>query len=81
MLVGENVLLVMTDAVSHRQVVRNGHLSIREILPGVGPITVTQPRVHDHREPQEREKFTDKFLPPHLQQAKKLEKLIPWLYF
>jgi len=70
----------ITDARGHRQVVRNGHLPTREILTGVGKIEVTQPRVHDRREPGEREKFTSKFLPPYLRKAKNMEELIPWLY-
>jgi transposase-like protein len=64
----------------HRQVVRNGHLPTREILTGVGPIQVTQPRVHDRRGPEQREKFTSKLLPPYLRKAKNMEELIPWLY-
>jgi putative transposase len=64
----------------HRQVVRNGHLPTRKILTGVGPIQVTQPRVHDRRAPEQREKFTSKLLPPYLRKARNMEELIPWLY-
>jgi len=70
----------LRDQDGHRQVVRNGYLPTRSILTGVGAIEVTQPRVHDRREPDQREKFTSKLLPPYLRKAKNLEELIPWLY-
>ena len=70
----------LQDAQGRQQVVRNGHRPTREILTGVGPIAVTQPRVRDRRVPQERETFTSRLLPPYLRKAKHLEELIPWLY-
>ena len=39
----------LRDATGHRLVVRNGHKDEREIQTGIGPITVRQPRVNDHR--------------------------------
>src|SRR5262249_10302431 len=68
------------DESGHRQVVRNGHLPLRTILTGVGPIEVEQPRVHDRRPKEEAEKFTSKILPPYLRKTKSIEELIPWLY-
>jgi putative transposase len=70
----------LTDESGRRLVVRNGHLPTREIVTGVGPVQVTQPRVHDRRAEGEREKFTSKILPPYLRKAKSIEELIPWLY-
>lgn len=70
----------LTDERGHRQVVRNGYLPTRSILTGVGPVEVTQPRVHDRRPPEERVKFTSKILPPYLRKAKAVQELIPWLY-
>ena len=83
----------VTDAQGHRQVVRNGHLPKRDILTGVGPVEVTQPRVHDRRrvgvdaegrdvDAQGRpvERFRSKILPPYLRKTKSVEELIPWLY-
>jgi transposase-like protein len=70
----------LVDERGHRQVVRNGHLPTRSILTGVGPVEVTQPRVHDRRPRKDREKFTSKILPPYLRKAKSVEELIPWLY-
>jgi len=77
----------VVDENQRRQVVRNGHLPTRTILTGVGPVEVTQPRVHDRRsldaldengEPAER--FRSKILPPYLRKTKSVEELIPWLY-
>ena len=64
----------------HRLVVRNGYLPTRQISSGVGPVEVTQPRVHDRRPPDQAEKFSSKILPPYLRKTKSLEELIPWLY-
>lgn len=68
------------DAQGHRQVVRNGHLPARTITTGVGQVEVQQPRVHDRRPPEQREKFTSAILPPYLRKTKGIEELIPWLY-
>ena len=68
------------DAVGHRQVVRNGHLPERAITTGIGPVAVKQPRVHDRRPAEQREKFSSAILPPYLRKTKSVEELIPWLY-
>lgn len=70
----------LTDDQGHRQVVRNGHLPGRTIVTGVGPVEVTQPRVHDRRPSHERQRFNSKILPPYLRKTKSVEELIPWLY-
>ena len=70
----------LIDARGRRQVVRNGTLPPREVLTGLGPIRVTQPRVHDRRPEGAREKFTSKILPPYLRKTRSVEELIPWLY-
>ena len=71
----------VTDADGRRQVVRNGFLPERQIVTGIGPIPVRQPRVHDKR-PREggREKFSSAILPPYLRKTRSMEDLIPWLY-
>ena len=68
------------DAAGHRQVVRNGSLPERTITTGIGPVAVKQPRVHDRRPAEQREKFSSAILPPYLRKTKSLEELIPWLY-
>ena len=83
----------ITDAQGHRQVVRNGHLPKRNIMTGIGPVEVTQPRVHDRRRVsidaegrdvdkhgQPVERFRSKILPPYLRKTRNVEELIPWLY-
>jgi transposase-like protein len=70
----------LRDEAGRRQVVRNGVLRPRTITTGVGPVEVTQPRVHDRRPAGEKEKFTSKILPPYLRKTKSIEELIPWLY-
>ena len=69
-----------TDDQGRRQVVRNGHLPTRSILTSVGPVAVTQPRVHDKRPVDQREKFSSKILPPYLRKTKTISELVPWLY-
>jgi transposase-like protein len=70
----------LKDHAGRQQVVRNGHLPERTIQTGLGEIEVQQPRVHDRRPPDQREKFTPAVLPPYLRRTKSLEELIPWLY-
>jgi putative transposase len=70
----------LQDEQGRRQVVRNGFLPKREIVTGVGPIEVQQPRVRDRRPADEAEPFTSKILPPYLRKTKSIEELIPWLY-
>ena len=71
----------LVDDRGHRQVVRNGHLPTRSIVTGLGPVEVTQPRVHDRRTPSGgKEKFTSAILPPYLRKTRSIEELIPWLY-
>jgi putative transposase len=72
----------LLDADGHRLVVRNGHKDEREILTGVGPLPVRQPRVNDKRidEDGRRMRFTSEILPPYLRKTRSIEELIPWLY-
>jgi len=65
------------DPGGRRGGVRNGHLPGREILSGIGPIRVEQPRVRDRREGM---KFTSAILPPYLRRTPNLEALSPTLY-
>jgi transposase-like protein len=68
------------DEDGRRQVVRNGSHPERDILTGLGPIAVKQPRVLDRRAPEQRERFTPNVLPPYLRRTKTIDELIPWLY-
>jgi putative transposase len=72
----------LRDGDGHRLVVRNGHLPEREILTGLGPMPVRQPRVNDKRTDEDgrRMRFTSEILPPYLRKTRSIEELIPWLY-
>jgi putative transposase len=70
----------LRDEQGRRQVVRNGYLPEREIVTGLGPIAVRQPRVRDRRPDDQAEPFHSKILPPYLRKTKSVEELIPWLY-
>ena len=71
----------VVDEVGKRRVVRNGYLPEREILTGVGPVPVKQPRarVHGKSEDEEHLEFKSKLIPPYLRKAKDITELIPWL--
>jgi len=73
----------VVDDHGRRRVVRNGFLPEREVMTGIGPVPVKQPRVHDRRPEGTaggREKFTSAILPPYLRKSRSIEDLIPWLY-
>jgi transposase-like protein len=66
-----------------RRIVRHGHLPEREVMTGIGPVGVRQPRVRDRgasAEDAERIRFTPAILPPYARRSKSLEVLIPVLY-
>jgi putative transposase len=64
-----------------QRVVRHGHLPEREIMTGIGPVAVRQPRVRDREAAGgERIRFSPTILPPYARRTKSLEVLIPILY-
>ena len=64
-----------------QRVVRHGHLPEREIMTGIGPVAVRQPRVRDREATEgERIRFWPSILPPYARRSKSLEVLIPILY-
>src|SRR5205085_4236033 len=64
-----------------RRLVRHGHLPEREIMTGIGPVAVRQPRVRDREASEvERIRFNPAILPPYARRTKSLEVLIPILY-
>jgi putative transposase len=63
------------------RLVRHGHLPEREIMTGIGPVGVRQPRVRDREAAAgERIRFNPTILPPYARRTKSLEVLIPILY-
>ena len=70
-----------TDEQGRRFVVCNGHLPIREILTGAGPLDLRHPRVRDDSpEKENRVAFSPSLLPLYVKKSKAIEKLIPWLH-
>ena len=62
------------------RLVRHGHLPEREILTGVGPVTVKVPRVRDRGPGDDNITFTPSILPRYLRKTKSVEEVLPWLY-
>jgi transposase-like protein len=65
------------DENGHRQVVRNGFHPERELVTGIGPVPIRQPRVHDQREGHE---FSSQILPKYMRRVPSIDALIPALY-
>src|ERR1035437_8130161 len=54
-----------------RRVVRHGHLAEREIMSGIGPVVVRQPRIRDREAAAgERIRFNPTILPPYARRTK-----------
>lgn len=70
------------DEKGHGLAVRNGHLPEREILTGLGPVKVKQPRVDDRKlkKTQGEEGFSSTILPPSMRRIPSIDNLIPALY-
>ena len=72
----------LKTATGLRRVVRHGHLPEREVMTGIGPVGVRQPRVRDRGAGDDagRIRFTPAVLPPYARRSRSLEVLIPILY-
>ena len=70
------------DENGRRLVVRNGAMPERNILTGIGPMAIRQPRVDDRKlkEQEEAERFSSHVLPRYLRRVPSVDKLIPVLY-
>ena len=65
------------------RVVRHGHLPEREVMTGIGPVPVRQPRVRDREAAADdpgRIRFSPTILPPYMRRSKSIETLLPILY-
>ena len=62
------------------RLVRHGYLPRREVMTGIGAVSVQVPRVRDRGDGAEKVRFTSSILPPYLRKAKSIEELLPWLY-
>jgi transposase-like protein len=66
-----------------QRIVRHGHLPEREVMTGIGPVAVRQPRVRDRGADANdagRIRFLPTILPPYARRSRSLEVLIPILY-
>ena len=68
----------VTDLSGRQTVVRNGYLPEREILTGIGPVSVQVPKVRDRSG--NGVKFNSALVPPYIRKAKSIEAALPWLY-
>lgn len=59
-------------------VVRNGYLPEREVLTGVGPVTVKVPKVRDRSGGGV--KFNSTIVPPYVRKSPRVSGALPWLY-
>jgi len=70
----------LRDQRGHRLVVANGYLPERQILTGIGPVSVKQPRIEDRRPAEQREKLNRRILPAYLRRTSSIDEAIPWMY-
>ena len=72
----------LTDEEGRKRLVRHGFLPEREMLTGIGAVSVQVPRVRDRgrNEDGSKVKFRSSLIPPYLRKAKSVEELLPWLY-
>ncbi len=73
-----NHYTALRDQNGHQLIVRNGYLPERDILTGIGPVTVKVPKIRDKSG--QGIKFNSTLLPPYLRKAKSVEEVLPWLY-
>ena len=70
----------LKTATGQQRVVRHGHLPECEIMTGIGPVCVRQPRVRDREATEgERIRYSPSILPRYARRSKSLEVLIPIL--
>ena len=63
-----------------RRVVRNGYLPEREILTGLGHVSIQIPRVRDRSEEKEKIRFQSSLIPPYMRRTATLDNVLPLLY-
>ncbi|MDP2177290.1 MAG: transposase, partial [Methylicorpusculum sp.] len=68
----------VTDLQGRLTVVRNGYLPEREIVTGVGNVTVKIPKVRDRSGGGV--KFNSTLVPPYVRKAQRVAAALPWLY-
>ena len=66
------------DTKGRATVVRNGYLPEREVLTGLGPVSVQVPKVRSRTEGPVM--FHSRLVPPYVRRAKRVDAALPWLY-
>jgi len=66
------------DEPGRRAVDRNGYLTEREILTGVGPVAMKVTKVHSRTG--ESVMFRSSPVSPYVRKARRVEATLPWLY-
>lgn len=67
----------LTDKDGKRMAVKNGNMPQRNITTGMGPLTITQPRVDDRGL---KKRFSSNILPRYLRRIPSVDNLVPVLY-
>ena len=70
----------LTDENGNKAITRNGYMRPRQILTGMGPLEIRQPRVDDRALKGQYERFTSNILPRYLRRIPSIDNLIPCLY-
>src|SRR4030067_976178 len=66
------------DGAGRPAVVRNGYLPERQVLTGLGPVSVRLPKVRSRTA--NPVVFHSQLVPPYVRRARALEVALPWLY-
>jgi len=72
----------LTDENGRKIVAKNGYMPQRNIVTGMGPLTIIQPRIDDRnlKEHYNNDRFTSNILPRYLRRIPSINNLIPALY-
>lgn len=71
----------LTDDNGKKVVIKNGYMPAREIVTGMGPLEIKQPRIDDRNlKGYSGERFTSNILPRYLRCMPSIDNLIPVLY-
>ena len=72
---------ILRDENGKRIVSKNGYMPQRDIVTGMGPINIKQPRIDDRQLSQhDGQRFTSSILPRYLRRIPSIDNLIPTLY-
>ncbi len=70
---------ILSDKTGKKLVTRNGHMPKREIITGIGSLSVKRPRIDDRGLPEEK-RFSSIILPRYIRRTPNIDNLLPLLY-